>query len=143
MSVQIHGKWVTVAPAETPTGEVASTVVAARLNTVQRYLPLAAYHAEEDVEHVHQLRVSCRRADAAIEAFSDFLGSQKKTWRRWLKRIRRAAGPARDADVFMWRLQSDPPDDQKAADAMLAGLVRRRAAAQAMLDKPRTRTCQR
>ena len=135
MSVQIHGKWVTVAPADTATGEVASTVIAARLIAVQRYLPLAAYHAEEDVEHVHQLRVSCRRADAAIAAFGDWLGSQKKTWRRRLKRIRRAAGPARDADVFMWRLHSEPQDDQRAADALLEALVRRREAAQPSLVK--------
>src|SRR5262249_41087486 len=61
----------------------------------------AAYHADEDVEHVHQLRVASRRADAALKLFRAYLprGTYRKARAR-LRAIRRAAGDARDWDVF-------------------------------------------
>ena len=39
-----------------------------RLRGVLHYLPLAAEHPEEDIEHVHQLRVSSRRGSIVLRA---------------------------------------------------------------------------
>jgi len=103
--VACAGKWVTVAAPATPVGRVAVRILDRRLRAVARLLPLAAFHHREDVEHVHRLRVSCRRAGAAVRAFEPLLVEGKSKLRRWLHRIRRAAGPARDADVLLERWQ--------------------------------------
>jgi CHAD domain-containing protein len=70
-------------------------------------LPAAVFHADEDSEHVHQLRVSTRRAAAALRLFADCLPERihKKT-RKSLKALRQSAGEARDWDVFLEMLQS-------------------------------------
>jgi CHAD domain-containing protein len=91
------------------------------------WLPLAAHHYLEDVEHVHQLRVSCRRAGAAVAAFEPLLGRGKKRLSRWLKQIRRAAGPARDADVLLARWTSELAGDGPSGERLLAWLQRQRS----------------
>jgi triphosphatase len=80
---------------------------------VQRYLPLAARHDADDVEYVHQLRVSCRRAAAAMRSFEELAGRHGRPLKKWLRRLRQAAGPARDADVYLerLRLELDPAND--------------------------------
>src|SRR5262249_22855308 len=55
-----------------------------------------------DIEHVHRLRVATRRAGAALRIFESCLPD--KTFRRvrkQLRAMRRAAGEARDWDVFI------------------------------------------
>ena len=44
-----------------------------RLRRVARLLPRAAKKPEEDVEYVHDHRVSVRRATAALQLFASFL----------------------------------------------------------------------
>jgi hypothetical protein len=61
----VTDKWVPIVAPEEGVREVASGTLAARLATVQHYLPLAAEKSDEDVEYVHQLRVWTRRAAAA------------------------------------------------------------------------------
>jgi CHAD domain-containing protein len=79
-----------------------------RLKAVEQMLPLAAGHAEEDVEYVHQLRVATRRADAALRLFRPLAGPARwKKTRRRLRRIRQAAGDARDCDVHLELLRRD------------------------------------
>jgi CHAD domain-containing protein len=100
------GKWI---EGINPAGSVADAArrsLEARLTAVAHALPLAAYLAEHDVEHVHRLRVSTRRAMAALELYRDFLPNKPARWlRKRLKKVRRAAGDARDLDVLGTRLQ--------------------------------------
>ncbi len=88
---------------------LARDALSARLGAVERFLSLAAEQPPRDPEHVHQLRVATRRAAAAIRLFGDLL-PQRDALRmdRLLKRIRRAADPARDDDVLAARLRSNP-----------------------------------
>jgi CHAD domain-containing protein len=78
---------------------------------VEHYLPLAAQQWQEDVEHVHQVRVWSRRATAALRLYRDLLpwGKAAKV-KKHLSQIRRAANDARDDDVLILRLQQDPDD---------------------------------
>ncbi|MDA8743905.1 CHAD domain-containing protein [Rubripirellula amarantea] len=85
-----------------PTDLSASQSLGKRLSDVQHFLPLAAKHADEDCEYVHQLRVATREAIAGLDLYEDRLPSQQVKWlRRELKRIRAAAGEARDLDVML------------------------------------------
>jgi CHAD domain-containing protein len=96
-----EGKWVADLRPDSPVCEAARIALSARLEVVRRYLPVAATEAAEDIEHIHHLRVSTRRASAALDEFAICL--PRKRWRsakRLLRRIRRAAGQARDWDVF-------------------------------------------
>src|SRR5204862_202186 len=61
--------------------------------------------AAEDFETVHGLRVAARRAAAAVDLYADWMPHrQAARWKARLKRIRRVAGAARDADVLVRRL---------------------------------------
>lgn len=95
------GKWVEGLTAETPVGKAARRAVSARLTAVREALaPAAAWGP--DPEPVHRLRVATRRAAAALDAFADLLpGKPTRKARATLKRLRRVAGVARDADVLL------------------------------------------
>jgi CHAD domain-containing protein len=84
--------------------EVAGRVLDARLKAVCRSLPLAAEKSDEDVEHVHQLRISVRRAAEAVRVFSRLMEeAEVGPLRDRLRRIRLAADEARDWDVMAER----------------------------------------
>ena len=96
------GKWIEGLTADTPLSKAARHVLEVRLGLVHEWLPAALHHAHEDVEHVHRLRVATRRARAALDIFAicvpdDTYDAAKKQ----LRKIRRAAGAARDWDVFI------------------------------------------
>src|SRR5262249_9204837 len=56
---------------------------------------------DKDPEHVHQLRVGTRRARAALDIFALCLPPKAhKNAKKLLRGLRRAAGEARDWDVF-------------------------------------------
>jgi CHAD domain-containing protein len=96
-----EGKWITDLPPTTPLADAARRVLTVRLQIVHDYLPLALHQWKEDVEHVHQLRVGTRRAGAALTIFEPCLPAKvHKRIRKHLRNIRRAAGDARDWDVF-------------------------------------------
>jgi CHAD domain-containing protein len=100
------GKWIDAIRPEGSVVEAARVSLAARLATVAHHLPLAAYHAEQDLEHVHRLRVGTRRAMAALALYRDYLPCKQARWiKKQLKKARRAAGDARDLDVLAERLQ--------------------------------------
>lgn len=83
--------------------DVAARALADRLDAVRRYLKRAANVAA--VEDIHQLRVWARRSDAALALYADLLPKKRLQWfRKWVKRLRRAAGRVRDADVFAGRV---------------------------------------
>jgi CHAD domain-containing protein len=95
------GKWITGLKPSMPVLEAAQLVLPVRFKVVAHYLPLAATSAANDSEHVHQLRVASRRAGAALELLTPCLPKKfAKRLRRLLKSLRRAAGAARDWDVF-------------------------------------------
>src|SRR5437763_965344 len=96
------GKWISGLTPDTPLGEAAREVLAVRLGVVAECLPPAVGGADGDPEHVHRLRVATRRAAAALRIFADCLpGKARKATRRRLRAVRRAAGEARDWDVFL------------------------------------------
>jgi CHAD domain-containing protein len=99
------GKWIAGLDASTPLADAARHVLTLRLEVVRDYLGLALREPDRDPEYVHQLRVGTRRAGAAVEIFSLCLPDKDyKAARKRLKRLRRAAGEARDWDVFLLSL---------------------------------------
>jgi CHAD domain-containing protein len=105
MALGPSGKWIAGIRPDGSVCEAARVSLEARLATVVHYLPLAAYHAEQDREHVHRLRVATRRAMAVLALYRDYLPCKPASWvKRRLKAARRAAGEARDLDVLAERL---------------------------------------
>jgi len=132
------GKWIDGLDADMPLVEAARKVLLARLQVIRNYLPKAMSEADSDTEYVHQLRVGTRRADAALRIFEPCL--PEKVWRqarRRLRGIRRAAGAARDLDVFaihlLERQQRQPAREQPGLDYLLGHTLGQRASAQTEL----------
>jgi CHAD domain-containing protein len=96
------GKWIDGLTAATPVTDAARLVLGVRLQTVREFLDLSLRASEQDTEHVHQLRVGTRRAGAALKIFALCLPrKQYRQARKELRTMRRAAGEARDWDVFL------------------------------------------
>jgi CHAD domain-containing protein len=133
------GKWIEDLHADTPLGDAARHVLTVRLEVVRDYLPKALHEPDKDPEHVHQLRVGTRRAGAALRIFKACLPDKAhKKARKRLRRVRRAAGEARDWDVFLMTLAGWPlrSEKQRAGFDFLAGYaVGQRLAAQAHLEE--------
>jgi CHAD domain-containing protein len=101
------GKWIDGLRPDLPLPIAARRVLEVRLRVVSHYLPLAVHESERDPENVHQLRVGTRRAGAAVRIFRACLPDKtRKNLKRTLRAIRRAAGAARDWDVFLLDLQA-------------------------------------
>src|SRR5262249_55834949 len=95
-----EGKWISDLKPGSPLAEAARHVLFVRLQVVKDCLPRAALEADRDIEYVHQLRVGTRRADAALRIFKVCLPKKVQgEARRRLRKLRRAAGAARDWDV--------------------------------------------
>jgi CHAD domain-containing protein len=95
-------KWIPGLKPDMPVRDAAQRVLAVRIGHVLERLPAAVERPEEDVEHVHQLRVNTRRAGAAVRIFAESLpAGLHRRLRKSLKTVRRAAGAARDWDVFL------------------------------------------
>jgi CHAD domain-containing protein len=133
------GKWIPDLRPDMPLPDTARRVLSVRLQVVRHFLPLAVHEADRDPEYVHQLRVGTRRAAAALRIFRDCLpGKLHKAVRNTLRRVRRAAGAARDWDVFLIDLlarQKKKQAKEKAGSDFLVGYsVSQRIAAQAELE---------
>jgi CHAD domain-containing protein len=110
MPLSPAAKWIDIRPDDTVC-HAARLSLEPRLMAVVHHLPRAAYHYEQDVEHVHRLRVSTRRAMAALELYRELLPQKRRRWlRKQLKKVRRAAGEARDLDVLRERIHADHGD---------------------------------
>ncbi len=121
-------RWILDVPSRSTVREVADRTIRLRIAAVTHFLPLAAAHADEDIEYVHQLRVATRRAVAAIRLYQSWLpAKRRRRLCRLLKQIRRAAGEARDCDVLLARQAT--ASDSTCSDALLDDLRRRRASA--------------
>ena len=103
-AVPTDSKWITGIAPDQPVAEVAGRVLDARLKPVCQTLPLAAEKSDEDVEHVHQLRISVRRAAEAVRVFSKLIDeTEANALKDRLRRIRLAADDARNWDVMVER----------------------------------------
>ena len=110
------------------------------LEVVHECLPLALHDWKDDLEHVHQLRVSTRRAGAALAIFAFCLpGKTLKKIKKRLRRLRRAAGQARDWDVFgqalAERVQNVAVAQRPGLDFLVGYAQAQRVAAQATLEE--------
>ena len=100
-------KWIAGLRGDMSVHMAAKKALALRLGAVRDRLPAAAFHAEDDSEHVHQLRVATRRTAAALRIFADCLPARLyKKIRKALRTVRRSAAEARDWDVFLEMLQT-------------------------------------
>ena len=130
----MSGKWIDTPPVNAPATEVARQTLALRVAKIEQMLPRAAHDYQEDIEHVHQLRTSCRRAAAAVDLFRPLMSGKPKKLRKLLRRIRKAAGPARDTDVLLARFAEDSHSDAN-LDYVVARLHLQRENAQDSLLK--------
>ena len=127
----LTGKWIEGVTPDSDVSDAAQRSLEARLAAVQHHLPLAALIAEQDVEHVHRLRVATRRAVAALRLYKDFLPRRRRgELKQMLNNIRRAAGAARDLDVLTMRLMAAYGDE---LGPILDEIAARRAKAQASI----------
>lgn len=120
MNKEIAGsKWIEGIYPDTPCVLAARTVLALRLTAVERMMELTTNPPDDDPEYVHQLRVSSRRADAAMKLFRPFFPSRAtKRTRRALRIVRKAAAMARSDDVqieLLGREASKTPADARHA----------------------------
>jgi CHAD domain-containing protein len=101
-------KWIEGIGPDISVDDAARRSLEPRLTAVSHLLPMAAHLAEHDIEHVHRLRVATRRAVAALKLYRDCLPrKQRRSVKKWLRKIRRAAGDARDLDVLADRLERE------------------------------------
>lgn len=94
-------KWNKDVTKKLPVYEAAFRTLRARLYALIYWLPLATENPEEDIEYVHQLRVSTRRAFEATKIFYDLIPREKaEDLKSVLRKIRLAADDARNLDVL-------------------------------------------
>lgn len=134
------GKWLPDLTASTPLDDAARHVLSLRLGSVREHLGLALRAAGQDPEYVHQLRVGTRRAGAALRIFRSCLPEKVyRKARQRLRFLRRAAGAARDWDVFLVSLAQAPVKVSGRArpgfDLLIGYATAQRVAAQALLDQ--------
>ena len=111
-----NSKWIEGVSPSQPVDEVARRVLECRLAAVARWLPLAAERSDEDVEYVHRLRVSTRRAVEGLRVFRKLVpAALRREMKKQLRRIRRAANDARDLDVLILRLAASKRNGATAA----------------------------
>ena len=134
-----EGKWIGGLTGDASLTKAAEQVLSVRLRSVAQALPLAVQESDRDPEYVHQLRVATRRADAAVRLFESCLpGKVQKRARKRLKRLRHAAGAARDWDVFLLALAerrpTRPEKEQAAMNFLFGYAFGQRTVAQAELE---------
>jgi CHAD domain-containing protein len=139
----LQSTWLVVEHGRTPASRVARRALRKRLDAVWSELQAAAGD-RPDAERVHRLRVATRRTLAAVDAFADLLPAKPRDWlAKRLRRLRRAAGEARDLDVLTARLEREAAGsaDERAArsarERLVAMLSRQRAASRAPIQEIR------
>jgi CHAD domain-containing protein len=137
------GKWIPGLSPDMTLKVAARHVLVTRLDVVNHWLPSAVHEADQDPENVHQLRVATRRADAALRIFRPCLpGKTYRNARARLRTIRRAAGAARDWDVFLielrQRARSAKDADRPGLDFLAGYAAGQRACAQSSLENVET-----
>jgi CHAD domain-containing protein len=136
-------KWISGLSGGMPLADAARRVLEVRLPAVVPYLGKALASPYEDVEHVHQLRVSSRRAVAALDIFERCLPPKiHRSARRFFRDIRRVSGAARDWDVLIGQLPVELPKRsarrQSGVDFLIGYALGHRLAAQKELEEATT-----
>ncbi len=104
-------KWLDQLSSKACITDAARVAIPRRLESVFYYVPLVLHHADDSDEYIHQLRVSTRRAQAALSMTSFVLPAKSlQNWKRILRDFRQAAGAVRDHDVMLQRLQRTDND---------------------------------
>jgi CHAD domain-containing protein len=94
------GRWIEGLSADLSVRDALRLIFRQRWHGVLYYLPLVSSGAEEAVENVHKLRVSCRRLAVVLNVLADELPrAPRKRLSRLAKGIGRSCGKARDLDV--------------------------------------------
>lgn len=120
-----------VARAERPVSEVARQAIGTRSEWMLQYLPLAAKCWKEDTQYVHHLRTWSRRTQAALQLFAALLPLKRTArLRKAVRMLRRAAGEARDVDVFLKRVYKATGLEKSERKQVVAFLKQRRKRAQ-------------
>ncbi|REK19132.1 MAG: CHAD domain-containing protein [Planctomycetota bacterium] len=121
-----NSKWIESDPDDS-VEEVARRALESRLERLWYYVQTAVAEPPSETENVHQLRVFARRTAAAMENFSDWLPRRRGHWmRKQLKRLRKAAGEARDLDVLRIRWTETLASLPAPQSALLLEQVKRR-----------------
>jgi CHAD domain-containing protein len=128
-------KWIKDITSATATIDAARRVLGLRLESLRDAVGAALQERDDSFENVHQLRVAARRASAALEIFEPCL--RRKAYRtasKYVRRLRRAAGLARDLDVVLLnytkRLEPAGPEEAAALDLLCGYAVAERIPAQ-------------
>jgi CHAD domain-containing protein len=115
-----NSKWIDGLTPEMRVSQAARKTIRRRLRSVWSLLKSAAEKSEHTTEYVHQLRVSTRRALAALEGYAELIPSRKvEKMTKRLNQVRKRASEARDYDVLIERL-SVRPDAERLAPLMEA-----------------------
>src|SRR5579872_4621176 len=94
------GRWIAGLSAGMPLFDALEVTFRQRYEAVLYYLPLAAHHADENIEYVHKLRVACRRLAAALDVLAEGLPkAAHEPLSKLVAEARRDCGTARDLDV--------------------------------------------
>ena len=129
-------RWLTDVTSHSKVRALARRALAARLDRVWRNLRRAAQASLKQVEDIHRLRTSSRRAAAAVELFRPLLPRKGARWfEKQLKKIRRAAGDVRDLDVMLEQISEAGSSLSKEKSDLLDKLAKRRQDAQQPLRK--------
>lgn len=93
-------------------GQVAMEAIQRRTEELQKWIQLLSQPNSTELdadELVHKLRVSLRRTIAVLEFFREWIpGHRFRKIRASLKKLLRWAGSARDLDLIIIKLRSDP-----------------------------------
>ncbi|HZZ72186.1 MAG TPA: CHAD domain-containing protein [Pirellulales bacterium] len=105
--------WLVEVAPEAPLCEAADAALRPRFKAVRKHFRGAVQTSDKNGDHVHQLREAVRRSLAAIHLYKDLLPKQKRRRvKRFLRELRKAAGAARDWDVFAnWLAQIGLPSE--------------------------------
>jgi len=134
--------WIEGISAKQSVCKVASRVLDTRLKAVCHWLPLAAEKSGENIEYVHQLRLSVRRAVAAARVFSGLIGdADYDELRETLRHIRLAADEARNWDVLCGQLSNGGDIPAKLVEQIKTGRRKVQEPIVAAYQEYRTEAC--
>jgi CHAD domain-containing protein len=109
MSAPADIKWLDGLTPDMRVGKAARLALASRLQAVRDAVGPAA-ELSADPEPIHELRVATRRGVAALTVFGSRVPAKlERRTRKNLRRLRRSAAPAREADVFLTALDAWAP----------------------------------
>src|SRR5215471_21591102 len=101
--MQLPGKWIEDLRPQTALAAAVARILGVRIGAVGTLLNDAARRKRCSVKLVHNVRVACRRLEAALRLFDPWIGAGDEEATRKLRRrvrgIRRAAGAVRDDDI--------------------------------------------